>query len=72
MKILTLLFTAGLVIIILGVSLAFARATALSKKIELYEYLGELAENNDFKIPPDVKPSGITPAVSSPRKKQCF
>ena len=36
---------------ILGVSLAFARATALSKKIELYEYLGELAENNDFKIP---------------------
>ncbi len=36
---------------ILGVSLAFARASAKNKNIELFEYLGSLAEKNQFKIP---------------------
>ncbi|MEK7113388.1 MAG: phosphopyruvate hydratase [Patescibacteria group bacterium] len=36
---------------ILGVSLAFARACALDRKIELFEYLGELAGNNIFTLP---------------------
>ena len=36
---------------ILGVSLAFARAVASSQKIELYEYLGRLGNNSNFKIP---------------------
>ena len=36
---------------ILGVSLAFARAMASSQKIELYEYLGRLGNNSNFKIP---------------------
>lgn len=36
---------------ILGVSLAFARACAKDQKIELYEYLGNLAENKHFKLP---------------------
>ena len=36
---------------ILGVSLAFARASALEQKVELYEYLGSLVGNKIFKIP---------------------
>jgi len=36
---------------ILGVSLAFARASAKAQRIELYEYLGNLVDNKDFKIP---------------------
>lgn len=36
---------------ILGVSLAFARACAKEHKIELYEYIGILADNKDFKLP---------------------
>ena len=36
---------------ILGVSMAFARVSALNNNIELYEYLGGLAENTEFKIP---------------------
>jgi enolase len=36
---------------ILGVSLAFARAAALSEKKELYEYIGELSGNTTFTIP---------------------
>ncbi|MBI3305549.1 phosphopyruvate hydratase [Candidatus Nomurabacteria bacterium] len=36
---------------ILGVSLAFARACAAEKKIELYEYLGNLAGNKIFNLP---------------------
>ncbi len=36
---------------ILGVSLAFARASALEKKIELYEYLGGLIGNKEWKLP---------------------
>lgn len=36
---------------ILGVSLAFARATARDKKIELYEHLGSLAHNSVFSLP---------------------
>ena len=36
---------------ILGVSLAFARACAQEKNLELFEYLGSLAGNSDFKIP---------------------
>ncbi len=36
---------------ILGVSLAFAKATALEGKKEIYEYLGEIVGNKDFKLP---------------------
>ncbi len=36
---------------ILGVSLAFAKAHAHEKGIELYEHLGDLAGNKDFKLP---------------------
>jgi len=36
---------------ILGVSMAFARGVATEEKIELYEYLGKLAGNTEFKIP---------------------
>jgi enolase len=36
---------------ILGASLAFARACARNQKVELYEYLGSLADNQDFKLP---------------------
>ena len=36
---------------ILGVSLAFARATAQDRGVELYEYLGSLTGNKDFKLP---------------------
>lgn len=36
---------------ILGVSLAFARGCAIEEGIELYEYLGNLAGNKDFKLP---------------------
>ncbi|MEK7219411.1 MAG: phosphopyruvate hydratase, partial [Patescibacteria group bacterium] len=36
---------------ILGVSLAFARASAKDQKIELYEYLGNLSGNKIFKLP---------------------
>lgn len=36
---------------ILGVSMAFARASALEKGIELYEYLGQLGSNNSFELP---------------------
>ncbi|MGH7249587.1 MAG: phosphopyruvate hydratase, partial [Minisyncoccia bacterium] len=36
---------------ILGVSLAFARAVAKEKKLQLYEYLGTLANNKEFRIP---------------------
>ncbi len=36
---------------ILGVSLAFARAYAKEQKVELYEYLGRLVGNKDFKLP---------------------
>ncbi len=36
---------------ILGVSMAFARASALKKDIELYEYLGQLGSNNSFELP---------------------
>jgi len=36
---------------ILGVSMAFARASALEQKVELYEYLGSLAGNKDFRLP---------------------
>ena len=35
---------------ILGVSLAFARACALSQGIELFKYLGALAGNKDFHL----------------------
>ncbi|KKU66683.1 MAG: Enolase [Parcubacteria group bacterium GW2011_GWA2_47_16] len=35
----------------LGVSLSFARAEAKEQKVELYEYLGGLAGNKDFKLP---------------------
>lgn len=36
---------------ILGVSLAFARASAVGEGKELYEYIGGLAGNRNFKIP---------------------
>ena len=36
---------------ILGVSLSFARACAKENKVELYEYLGSLVGNKDFKLP---------------------
>ncbi|MDO8659123.1 MAG: phosphopyruvate hydratase [Candidatus Parcubacteria bacterium] len=36
---------------ILGVSLAFARVSAKSQNVELYEYLGSLTGNIDFKLP---------------------
>jgi enolase len=36
---------------ILGVSMAFARAKAQEENLELFEYLGSLAGNKDFKIP---------------------
>ncbi|MFA5129068.1 MAG: phosphopyruvate hydratase [Patescibacteria group bacterium] len=36
---------------ILGVSLAFARAAAAASGVELYEYLGGLVGNKDFKLP---------------------
>ena len=36
---------------ILGVSLAFARASAMSQELELFEYLGSLAGNRDFSLP---------------------
>ncbi|MDO8620354.1 MAG: phosphopyruvate hydratase [bacterium] len=36
---------------ILGVSLAFARASAKEKKVELYEHLGSLAGTRAFKLP---------------------
>jgi len=36
---------------ILGVSLAFARASANEQKLELYEYLGNLAGNKSFSLP---------------------
>jgi len=36
---------------ILGVSMAFARACALKTEIELYEYLGRLAGNTDYRLP---------------------
>ena len=36
---------------ILGVSLAFARAQAEEKEIPLYEYIGSLVGNTDFKLP---------------------
>lgn len=36
---------------ILGVSMAFARACAKEKNIELYEYLGSLTGNMNFKMP---------------------
>jgi len=36
---------------ILGISMAFARAGASMMGMELYEYLGRLAGNNDFQIP---------------------
>lgn len=36
---------------ILGVSIAFAKACAKERKIELYEYFGSLVNNKDFKTP---------------------
>lgn len=36
---------------ILGVSLAFAKASAVEKKIELYVYLGSLVGNTNFSLP---------------------
>src|SRR3989344_741763 len=36
---------------ILGVSLSFARAVAKERKVELYEYLGGLVHNTDYKLP---------------------
>ena len=36
---------------ILGVSLAFAKASALEGKKEIYKYLGEIVGNKDFKLP---------------------
>ncbi|MHB1163152.1 MAG: phosphopyruvate hydratase [Minisyncoccota bacterium] len=36
---------------LLGVSMAFARASALERNIELYEYLGSLAHNSEFALP---------------------
>ena len=36
---------------ILGISMAFARASAMTQGIELYEYLGSLAENKNFGLP---------------------
>lgn len=36
---------------ILGVSLAFAKAVARERGIELYEYLGDLKGNSEFKLP---------------------
>ena len=36
---------------LLGVSMAFARAQALSQKQELYLYLGERSSNSNFKLP---------------------
>ncbi|MCX6757383.1 MAG: phosphopyruvate hydratase [Candidatus Nomurabacteria bacterium] len=36
---------------ILGVSLAFARAVSLEKKINLYEYLGSLVGNTQYTLP---------------------
>lgn len=36
---------------ILGVSMAFCVATAVSKKVPLYQYLGELSGNTQFKLP---------------------
>lgn len=36
---------------ILGVSMAFARACALEQGQKLYEYLGSMAGNTDFKLP---------------------
>ena len=36
---------------ILGVSLAFAKAQAEEDKKEMYEYLGELVGNNNFRLP---------------------
>lgn len=36
---------------ILGVSMAFARASSSKNGMELYKYLGSLIDNNDFEIP---------------------
>jgi len=36
---------------ILGVSMAFARASAMKTGVQLYEYLGSLAGNTDFQLP---------------------
>ncbi|MHB0865457.1 MAG: phosphopyruvate hydratase [Minisyncoccota bacterium] len=36
---------------LLGVSMAFARASALERNTELYEYLGSLAHNSEFALP---------------------
>ena len=36
---------------ILGVSMAFAKASALEQKIELYQYLGALSGTTEFKVP---------------------
>ncbi len=36
---------------ILAVSLAFARASAAGKKVELFRHLGELSGNKEFKLP---------------------
>jgi enolase len=36
---------------LLGVSMAFARASALERGVELYEYLGSLAGNSQFILP---------------------
>jgi enolase len=36
---------------ILGVSLAFARATAQEQGLELFQYIGSLAGNKDYKLP---------------------
>lgn len=36
---------------ILGVSLAFAKAVARERGVELYEYLGDLKGNSEFKLP---------------------
>ncbi len=36
---------------ILGVSMAFARACAREQHIELYEYIGNISDNQDFKLP---------------------
>lgn len=36
---------------ILGVSMAFAKASALSQGKELYEYLGGIIQNNNFEMP---------------------
>jgi len=36
---------------ILGVSMAFARASAIAQDIELYEYLGSLSDNKNYALP---------------------